>query len=98
MCSPNCEQCITLLVSLKVKPLSFESDPSFSLDALLANIVASSAIESEVLDIYGVRSSLARQLGIDIESPVAVSDKSHGVASLMKDAVTHWQQPLTLDT
>ena len=86
------------MVSLKVKPLSFESDPSFSLDALLANIVASSAIESEVLDIYGVRSSLARQLGIDIESTVAVSDKSHGVASLMKDAVTHWQQPFTLDT
>ena len=46
----------------------------------------------------GVRSSLARQLGIDIESPVAVSDKSHGVASLIKDAVTHWQQLLTLDT
>lgn len=31
----------------------------FSLDALLANIVASSAIESEVLDVYEVRSSLA---------------------------------------
>lgn len=86
------------LGQLKGKACLVESDTSFTLDALLANIVASSAIESEVLDVYGVRSSLARQLGIDIESPVAVSDKSHGVASLMKDAVTHWQQPLTLDT
>ncbi|WP_319783001.1 Fic family protein [Oceanisphaera sp. IT1-181] len=74
------------------------ADEIFSLDALLANIVASSAIESEKLDIYSVRSSLARQLGINIDSPVAVSDKSFGVASLMKDAVTEWRQPLTLNT
>ncbi len=67
-----------------------EGYDNFSLDALLTNIVASSAIESEALDVYGVRSSLARQLGIDIESPVAVSDKSHGAASLMKDAATQW--------
>lgn len=86
------------LGQLKGKACLVEHDPSFSLDALLANIIASSAIESEELDVYGVRSSLARQLGIDIDSPVAVSDKSHGVASLMKDAVTQWQQPLTLDT
>lgn len=75
-----------------------DGEDMFSLDALLANIVASSAIESEKLDIYGVRSSLARQLGINIDSPVAVSDKSFGVASLMKDAVTEWRQPLTLNT
>lgn len=86
------------LGQLKGKASLVDGYDSFSLDALLANIIASSAIESETLDIYGVRSSLARQLGIDIESPVAVSDKSHGVASLMKDAVTQWQQPLTLDT
>lgn len=86
------------LGQLKGKASLVEGYDSFSLDALLANIVASSAIESEELDVYGVRSSLARQLGIAIDSPVAVSDKSHGVASLMKDAVTEWQQPLTLDT
>lgn len=86
------------LGQLKGKASLVDGYAEFSLDALLTNIVASSAIESEILDVYGVRSSLARQLGIDIESPVAVSDKSHGVASLMKDAVTHWQSPLTLDT
>lgn len=86
------------LGQLKGKASLVDGDDSFILDALLANIVASSAIESETLDIYAVRSSLARQLGIDIDSPVAVSDKSHGVASLMKDAVSQWQQPLTLDT
>lgn len=84
------------LGQLKGKASLVDGDDSFILDALLANIVASSAIESEALDIYAVRSSLARQLGID--SPVAVSDKLHGVASLMKDAVTQWQQPLTFDT
>lgn len=86
------------LGQLSGKASLVDGDNRFSLDALLANIIASSAIESETLDVYGVRSSLARQLGIAIDSPVAVSDKSHGVASIMKDAVIEWQQPLTLDT
>lgn len=86
------------LGQLKGKASLVEGYDVFSLDALLANIVASSAIESEQLDVYGVRSSLARQLGIAIKNPVAVSDKSQGVASLMKDAVTEWQELLTLDT
>lgn len=85
------------LGELKGKVSFVEGYDEFSLDALLANIVASSAIENEALDVYAVRSSLAKQLGIAIDSPVTVSDKSQGVASLMKDAVTQWQEPLTLD-
>jgi Fic family protein len=37
----------------------------FSLDALLQNIVNSSAIEGERLNVESVRSSLARRLGLD---------------------------------
>lgn len=80
------------LGQLKGKASVVDGYAELSLDALLANIVASSAIESEMLDIDGGRSSLACQLGIDIDSPVAVSDKSHGIASLMKDAVSQWHR------
>lgn len=86
------------LGQLKGRMTSVEGHDEFTLDALLANIVASSAIESEKVDVYGVRSSLARQLGIDDETPVRVSAQSEGLASLMRDAVSAWQQPLSIDT
>lgn len=86
------------LGQLKGRMVLVDGHEAFTLDALLANIVASSAIESEKVDIYRVRSSLARQLGIDDQNPVKVSEQSEGLASLMRDAVTSWQQPLTIDT
>src|SRR5690554_574547 len=81
---------------LKGRMASVEGHEAFTLDAMLANIVASSAIESEKVDVYGVRSSLARQLGINDQSPVKITEQSEGLASLMRDAVTAWQQPLSL--
>lgn len=86
------------LGQLKGRMALVDGYEEFTLDALLANIIASSAIESEKVDVYGVRSSLARQLGIDDQNPVKVSEQSEGVASLMRDAVTSWQQPLSLET
>lgn len=85
------------LGQLKGKSASISNHQEFSLDALLANIVASSGIESEKVDVYAVRSSLARHLGIDDQHPVATTAQSEGLALLMKDAVTHWAQPLTLE-
>lgn len=82
---------------LKGRMALVEGHEAFTLDALLANIVASSAIESEQVDVYGVRSSLARQLGIDDQNPVKISEQSEGLASLMRNAVTAWQQPLSLN-
>ncbi|RUO32432.1 Fic family protein [Aliidiomarina soli] len=86
------------LGQLKGRMALVEGREEFTLDALLANIVASSAIESEKVDVYGVRSSLARQLGVDDQNPVKVSAQSEGLASLMRDAVTSWQKPLSIET
>ena len=86
------------LGQLKGRMASVAGREEFTLDVLLANIVASSAIEGEKIDVYGVRSSLARQLGIDDQNPVNVSQQSEGLANLMHDAVTTWQQPLSLET
>ena len=41
----------------------------FTLDTLLANLVASSAIENETLNVYSLRSSLAQRLGVTLEHP-----------------------------
>ncbi len=67
------------------------------LDALLQNIVTSSAIEGEQLNVGSVRSSLARRLGLELDGDSQVSARSEGLAELMLDASQHVQQPLTLE-
>ena len=68
-----------------------------ALDTLLANILASSAIEDERLNALSVRSSLARRLGVSEEQPYAISDRSEGLAAMMLDSIDNRHQPLTLE-
>jgi len=67
------------------------------LDALLQNIVTSSAIEGEQLNVGSVRSSLARRLGLELVDGNNVSQRSEGLAQLMLDATQHFAEPLTLE-
>lgn len=67
------------------------------LDALLQNIVTSSAIEGEQLNIGSVRSSLARRLGLEALDGDHVSQRSEGLAQLLLDATQHFKQPLTVE-
>lgn len=69
----------------------------FTLDTLLANLVASSAIENETLNVYSLRSSLARRLGVTLEQPYPSSDRSEGLANIMLDALNNVQQVLTIE-
>jgi len=64
------------------------------LNALLQNIVTSSAIEGERLNADSVRSSLARRLGIADDGKH--SPRSEGLAELMLDATRGHDQPLDL--
>jgi len=64
------------------------------LDTLLQNIVTSSAIEGEQLNVGSVRSSLARRLGIHEHG--ATNARSEGLAELMLDTTQGYDQPLTL--
>ena len=66
------------------------------LDALLQNIVTSSAIEGEQLNVGSVRSSLARRLGLEWIDRDSVSQRSEGLAQLMLDATHGFDEPLTL--
>jgi Fic family protein len=67
-----------------------------ALDTLLSNIVTSSAIEGEQLDVGSVRSSLARHLGVADEAPRRPTPRSEGLADLMLDATGESDTPLDL--
>ncbi|MBV6663894.1 Fic family protein [Pseudomonas yamanorum] len=66
------------------------------LDALLQNILTSSAIEGEHLNVGSVRSSLSRRLGLAQLQDSSVSRRSEGLADLMLDATQQFAQPFTL--
>ncbi len=66
------------------------------LDTLLANVIASSAIENQRLNTQSVRTSLARHLGISEQTPYPTSDRSDGLAAMIVDAINSDEQ-LTLE-
>ncbi|MNZ08054.1 Adenosine monophosphate-protein transferase SoFic [compost metagenome] len=68
-----------------------------TLGTLLANILASSAIEDERLNAQSVRSSLARRLGSSQTQSYPVSERSEGLAAMMLDAIDNHEQPLTIE-
>ena len=72
-----------------------DSEAENALDALLQNVVTSSAIEGEQLNVESVRSSLARRLGL--ENGGSSTPRSEGLAELMLDATRGHAQPLTLE-
>lgn len=65
------------------------------LDALLQNILTSTAIEGEQLNVGSVRSSLARRMGLEATKDGQVSRRSEGLADLMMDATLQFDQPFT---
>ena len=66
------------------------------LDALLQNVMTSSAIEGEQLNAGSVRSSLARRLGVATAEDTGRTPRSEGLAELMLDATHHVEAPLDL--
>ena len=66
------------------------------LDLLVNSIITSCAIEGEKLNAASIRSFLAKRLGVRVEHPQSVSDRSEGLAKMMFDAIEHIEAPLTL--
>ena len=66
-----------------------------TLQVLTQEVITTSAIEGERLDLDAVRSSVARKLGLDIGA-LAPSDRHvDGVVDVVLDATRHFDQPLT---
>ncbi len=68
---------------------------SFTLDALLQNIINSSAIEGESLNVGSVRSSIARRLGAAEGYEAPPDARSEGLAQIMWEATSALDEPLT---
>ena len=90
------------LIHKKIGQLVGESKVSpeaeaLPLDTLLTNLVASSLIEDEKLNVRSLKSSLARRLGITEENPAPIQDKNEGLANIMMDAVSNHNAPLTME-
>ena len=59
--------------------------------------LATAAIEGEQLNLAGVRSSVARRLGLPVESVVGTPRAVEGLLDVMQDATLAWNADLTTD-
>lgn len=66
-----------------------------SLVALTEDVVKTSAIEGETLNVASVRSSIARRLGVDIGALAPVDRHVEGVVDMVLDATIHAAAPVT---
>lgn len=68
-----------------------------SLAALTDDVVKTSEIEGEQLDVESVRSSVARRLGVDIGALAPVYRQVEGVVEMVLDATANCNAPVTRD-
>lgn len=66
-----------------------------SLAALTEDVVKTSEIEGEQLDVESVRSSISRRLGVDIGALAPMDRHVEGVVEMVLDATTNCQAPMT---
>lgn len=66
-----------------------------SLQVLTQEVITTSAIEGEALDLDAVRSSIARRLGVDIGALAPADRHVDGVVDMVLDATQHFDLPLT---
>ena len=81
----------------KMNTLGFELQAEASLSVLTSDVVKSSAIEGEVLNVGEVRSSIASRLGLDAGGLPKAGRDVEGVVEMMLDATQHFDAPLTKD-
>lgn len=81
----------------RLASLGFDSKLKAMAENLTYDVVHSSEIEGIRLNADEVRSSIARKLGIENVKQTAPSHYVDSVVSVMLDAVSHYDQPLTKD-
>ncbi len=81
----------------RMETLGFDLRSEASLSALTDEVVKSSAIEGEHLNPKEVRSSIARELGLDVAGLPEPGRGVEGVVAMMLDATRSFDQPLTAE-
>jgi Fic family protein len=81
----------------RMESLGFTLRQNAVLDALTADVLKSSEIEGERLDLEMVRSSIARRMGMETDGLQTVDRDVEGVVEMMLDATRNYRQPLTAE-
>ena len=79
----------------KMEALGFELRQEAGLNILTTEVVKSSAIEGEKLNPEEVRSSIAKQLGLDVAGLPKASREVEGIVELMLDATRNFEAELS---
>lgn len=79
----------------KMEALGFALREEATLETLTQDILKSSEIEGEILDMKQVRSSIARHLGMDISGLVRSDRNIDGIVQMMLDATRQSKKPLS---
>ena len=80
-----------------MEALGFQLQQEAVLKTLTEDVVKSSEIEGEKLDVNQVRSSVARRLGMDVGGLKAADRHVEGVVEMMLDATRKYDEPLTVE-
>lgn len=81
----------------RIASLGFDANQELTVNTLTNSVVSSSRIEGEILDAEQVRSSVARQLGIDVGGLMRSDRSVDGVVRMTLDATENRDEPLTAD-
>lgn len=81
----------------RMHDLGFSLESELELDTLSEEVIASSRIEGVSLDAKKVRSSVARNLGLDAYDPSIDTHSVDGTVAVLMDATQHCEDPLTFD-
>mgnify|MGYP006171048229 FL=1 len=79
----------------KMETLGFDLRNEASLDTLTLDVIKSSEIEGEYLNLDQVRSSIAQKLGIEIAGAVDFDRNVDGIVEMLLDATQNCVKPLT---
>jgi len=81
----------------RMEGLGFDLRNEAMLSTLTQDVVKSSEIEGEILDVDQVRSSIARRLGIDIGALIPAGHDVEGIVEMMLDATGNYNKPLNAE-
>lgn len=81
----------------RMEALGFNLQQEAVLKTLTEDVIRTSEIEGERLDMEQVRSSIARRLGMDIGALKPADRNVEGIVEMMLDATRHYKKPLTME-
>jgi Fic family protein len=81
----------------KMETLGFKLRNEAVLETLTTEVIKTSEIEGQILDLDQVRSSIARRLGLEASGLVPSDRNADGVVEMMLDATQNYKNTLTTD-